>query len=57
MQFGRALIHDPALARHYAEGSKTESGCTVCNRCVAEMDRDGMGCVPNDVLPARIRVV
>ena len=56
VQLGRALIHDPALVRHYEDGSKAESGCTVCNRCVAEMDRDGVRCVLNDALPARIRV-
>lgn len=56
VQLGRALIHDPALVRHYEEGSKTESGCTVCNLCVAEMDRDGVRCVLNDALPARVRV-
>ncbi|MGI9322868.1 MAG: tRNA-dihydrouridine synthase, partial [Pseudomonadales bacterium] len=56
VQLGRALIHDPALVRHYQEGSKTESGCTVCNLCVAEMDRDGVRCVLNDDLPARVSV-
>ena len=54
VQLGRALIHDPALVNHYREGSKTESGCTVCNLCVAEMDRDGVRCVLNDALPTRI---
>ncbi len=54
VQIGRALIHDPALVNHYREGSKTESGCTVCNLCVAEMDRDGVRCVLNDALPRRI---
>jgi 2,4-dienoyl-CoA reductase-like NADH-dependent reductase (Old Yellow Enzyme family) len=56
VQLGRALIHDPALVNHYREGSKTESGCTVCNLCVAEMDRDGVKCVLNDDLPARVRM-
>ncbi len=55
VQLGRALIHDPALVNHYREGTKTESGCTVCNLCVAEMDRDGVKCVLNDDLPARVR--
>ena len=41
VQLGRALIHDPALVNHYRDGAKTESGCTVCNLCVAEMDRTG----------------
>ncbi|MCY4564343.1 MAG: NADH:flavin oxidoreductase [Gammaproteobacteria bacterium] len=56
VQLGRALIHDPALVNHYRDGAKTESGCTVCNLCVAEMDRDGVKCVLNDDLPARVRV-
>ena len=55
VQLGRALIHDPALVNHYRDGVKTESGCTVCNLCVAEMDRDGVICVLNDDLPARVR--
>ena len=55
VQLGRALIHDPALVRHYQEGAKTESGCTICNRCVAEMDRDGVRCVLNDTLAPRTR--
>lgn len=53
VSLGRALIHDPALVNHYQEGSKTESGCTVCNLCVAEMDRHGVRCVLNDDLLAR----
>jgi len=56
VQLGRALIHDPALVNHYRDGEKTESGCTVCNLCVAEMDRDGVRCVLNDALPARVRI-
>ena len=56
VQLGRALIHDPALVNHYRDGEKTESGCTVCNLCVAEMDRDGVKCVLNDALPARVRI-
>ncbi len=50
VQLGRALIHDPALVNHYRDGLKTESGCTVCNLCVAEMDRDGVRCVLNNDL-------
>ncbi len=37
----RALIHDPGLIARYASGTSTESGCVPCNRCVAEMDREG----------------
>ncbi len=50
VQLGRALIHDPALVNKYRDGRKTESGCTLCNLCVAEMDRDGVKCVLNDAL-------
>ena len=57
LQLGRALIHDPALVNHYRDGKKTESGCTVCNLCVAEMDRDGVRCVLNDDLPTRVRAL
>lgn len=56
VQLGRALIHDPALVNHYRNGVKTESGCTVCNLCVAEMDREGVKCVLNNDLPARIQI-
>ena len=41
---GRALIHDPALVAKLAAGELTESGCVPCNRCVAEMERDGGVC-------------
>ena len=41
---GRALIHDPALVAKLAAGALTESGCVPCNRCVAEMERDGGVC-------------
>ena len=37
----RALIHDPALIAKYAAGAVQTSGCVPCNRCVAEMERDG----------------
>ncbi len=38
---GRPLIHDPGLIAKYAAGAAIESGCVPCNRCVAEMDREG----------------
>ncbi len=38
---GRPLIHDPALISKYAAGRARESGCQPCNRCVAEMEREG----------------
>ena len=37
----RALIADPGLIAKYAAGSATKSACIPCNRCVAEMDREG----------------
>ncbi|SEQ31500.1 2,4-dienoyl-CoA reductase (NADPH2) [Solimonas aquatica] len=50
---GRALIHDPALVRHFEDGSVTTSGCTACNRCVPMMySEGGTACVlhgPNEV--------
>ncbi|MBN2192411.1 MAG: NADH:flavin oxidoreductase [Polyangiaceae bacterium] len=43
---GRALVHDPALVAKYATGEFDDSGCIPCNRCVAEMDREGGVCCP-----------
>jgi 2,4-dienoyl-CoA reductase-like NADH-dependent reductase (Old Yellow Enzyme family) len=40
----RALIHDPRLVARYATGTAHESGCVPCNRCIAEMDREGGVC-------------
>lgn len=37
----RALIHDPALVAKLQAGTVKASGCVPCNRCVAEMDREG----------------
>jgi 2,4-dienoyl-CoA reductase-like NADH-dependent reductase (Old Yellow Enzyme family) len=37
----RALIHDPGLIAKYAAGAAQHSGCVPCNRCVAEMEREG----------------
>jgi 2,4-dienoyl-CoA reductase-like NADH-dependent reductase (Old Yellow Enzyme family) len=37
----RALIHDPGLVAKLQAGTVTASGCVPCNRCVAEMDREG----------------
>ncbi len=37
----RALIHDPRLVSKYQAGSRRTSDCIPCNRCVAEMDREG----------------
>lgn len=49
---GRALIHDPELVNQFRSGAVTVSGCTACNRCIAQMyTPGGTGCVlqePND---------
>lgn len=37
----RALVHDPRFVRKLAAGELAKSGCVPCNRCVAEMDREG----------------
>jgi len=37
----RALIHDPMLISKYESGAQQSSECVPCNRCVAEMDREG----------------
>ncbi len=42
---GRALIRQPDLVRRMHRGETEESLCTHCNRCVAEMERDGTRCV------------
>lgn len=31
----RALLHNPDLLRDYQDGTRTESGCIHCNRCMA----------------------
>ncbi|MEZ5197990.1 MAG: NADH:flavin oxidoreductase [Bacteroidales bacterium] len=42
---GRALIHDPDFILNIQNGSVEKSECNQCNKCVAEMDRDGVRCV------------
>jgi 2,4-dienoyl-CoA reductase-like NADH-dependent reductase (Old Yellow Enzyme family) len=41
---GRALLHDPSLARKLARAEADASGCVPCNECIAEMDRGGVRC-------------
>jgi len=41
MAMARALIHDPALVAKLEAGTVKASGCVPCNRCVAEMEREG----------------
>ncbi|MBP1687643.1 MAG: NADH:flavin oxidoreductase/NADH oxidase [Deltaproteobacteria bacterium] len=45
---GRALIADPDLIDRMRRGEVTRSRCTACNKCVAEMDRNGVRCVLDD---------
>lgn len=42
---GRALIADPDLVARIAAGIAKRSRCISCNKCVAEMDRNGLRCV------------
>jgi len=42
---GRALIADPDLINRLQRGEATRSRCISCNKCVAEMDRNGVRCV------------
>ena len=42
---GRALIHDPDFVRKIESGEIIKSGCTSCNECIPEMDRNGVVCV------------
>ncbi|HPI86190.1 MAG TPA: NADH:flavin oxidoreductase [Bacteroidales bacterium] len=44
---GRALIHDPDFILNAAKDPGHTSGCTHCNICVAEMDKNGVRCVLN----------
>lgn len=48
---GRALIADPDLITRMQRGEVTRSRCTSCNKCVAEMDRNGVRCVLDDEGP------
>ncbi len=49
MALGRALIHDPDLIRRWEQGEPQASGCTACNRCIAEMyGPRGTHCVLSD---------
>jgi len=42
---GRALIADPDLINRMQRGDAARSRCISCNKCVAEMDRNGVRCV------------
>jgi 2,4-dienoyl-CoA reductase-like NADH-dependent reductase (Old Yellow Enzyme family) len=41
----RALIHDPGFLLKIRDGLIERTECNRCNRCVVEMDRDGVRCV------------
>lgn len=41
----RALIHDSDFIIKIKNNEIEKSGCTRCNQCVVEMDRDGVRCV------------
>ena len=45
---GRALIADPDLVVRIERGEPARTRCIQCNRCVAEIDRDGVRCVLDD---------
>jgi len=49
LSLGRALIRDPDLVRRMQAGELTEGRCDHCNKCVAEMERDGVLCVLRDL--------
>ena len=41
----RALIHDSNFLIKIKNGSIEQSACTRCNKCIVEMDRNGVKCV------------
>jgi len=41
----RALIHDSDFLIKIENNTIEKSGCTRCNKCIVEMDRDGVKCV------------
>jgi len=41
----RALIHDSNFLLKIKNGSIEQSACTRCNKCIVEMDRNGVKCV------------
>jgi 2,4-dienoyl-CoA reductase-like NADH-dependent reductase (Old Yellow Enzyme family) len=42
---GRPLIHDPDFILKLRSGKITETECDRCNKCIVEMDREGVRCV------------
>lgn len=45
LALGRALIRDPRFPSRLERGDIEASDCDHCNRCIAEMDREGVRCV------------
>ena len=43
----RPLIHDPNFLMKIKEGDLEKSLCNRCNKCIVEMDREGVRCVLN----------
>jgi 2,4-dienoyl-CoA reductase-like NADH-dependent reductase (Old Yellow Enzyme family) len=41
----RALIHDSDFLLKLKDGSINRTECNRCNKCVVEMDRQGVKCV------------
>ena len=44
---GRPLIHDSNFLIKLTSNTIEKSGCTRCNECIVEMDRNGVKCVIN----------
>ncbi len=42
---GRPLIHDAQFINRLESGEVNKTGCTYCNQCIPEIDRDGVRCV------------
>ncbi|MEZ5270508.1 MAG: hypothetical protein R2789_18830 [Microthrixaceae bacterium] len=47
---GRALLHDPDLPNQWGEGTRDDSGCIHCNRCMPTI-YTGTRCPLVDPLP------
>ena len=45
IELGRPLIHDPDFLQKIQSGEIEKTGCTYCNQCVPEIDRNGVQCV------------
>ena len=48
MAIGRALIHDSNFLLKIESGEIDQTECDRCNKCVVEMDRNGVRCVLTD---------